>query len=119
MTTDARFVCCIFIQVSVRGIEHNEQGSRERRHATVGPGAHQVFGKGPGLVERRESLQRPHAAVPEQPHIVVVHVRPFVGRIRVALRVGHGARQDRSRVRTPATRGRLVLGNPPEVSPIA
>lgn len=51
-----------------------------------------------------------------QSHIVAVHVRSPVGRIRIALRVRHGARQNRSRVRTPAARRRPVLGNPPEVS---
>lgn len=102
--------------VSISGIEHNEPGSRERSYEALGQGAHQVVGKSPGPPEGREPLRRPNSALPAQPNIVVVHVRSSVGWIWVTLCVCDGARQDRPRIWTSATRSRLVLRDPTKVS---
>lgn len=102
--------------VSIGGVEHNEPRSRKRRYEAFGAGADQVSGKSSGPLEGCEPLRRPNSAVPTQPNIVAVHVRPPVGRVRVTLRVSDGARKDRPRIRAPATRSRLVLRNPTAVS---
>lgn len=102
--------------VSIGGVEHNEPGSRERSYEAFGSGADQVVRKSPRPPEGRESLRRPNSALPAQPNIVVVYVRSSVGWVWVALRIRNGASQDRPRIRTPATRSRLVLRDPTKVS---
>lgn len=108
----------IFIQftVFVGGFEYNEQGGRERCHETSGPSVDQVVGKSPRPIERREPLQWSDSTLPAKFDLITVYVRPPVSRVRIALRVRHGACQDRPRIRTPTTCSGLVLGNTPEVN---